>query len=187
MYNPAGDEDDDHFTPLPLYILSKTADAGVEGDSIDANVDIGDRELKFEYFNEDNDAWTPFAADFKDENDIQSLFFEIWGVADYFRNGLMYYAVPIYAQESTGAPASGDKKTLYDTSAGFDDPKFYYYYGVVRNNCYNFTLHSISDLGIPVFNVDKPIVPNYTDKKDQVKVEMEILPMHVEEITVPIS
>lgn len=187
MYNPAGDEDDDHFTPLPLYILSKTTDAGPEGDIIDANVDILDRELKFEYFNEDNDEWTPFKAGFEDENDIQSLFFEIWGVADYFRNGLMYYAVPIYAQESTGAPASGDKKILDDTSAGFDDPKFYYYYGVVRNNWYNFTLHSIGDLGIPVFDVDKPIVPNYTDKKDQVKVEMEILSMHVEDITVPIS
>lgn len=187
MYNAAGDGVDDHFKPLSMYILSKSADSPAE-EVINANVNIEDRRLAIEYSN-NGAKWEPFSN--KDDNDLQSIFYEIWGIADFFRNGLMYYAVPIHAQEVTGSmagtPATGDKTQLTDKSAGFDDPKFYYYYGVVRNNWYNFTLHSIGDLGIPVFDVHKPIVPNYTNKKDQVKVEMEILPMHVEDITVEIS
>lgn len=188
MYNAKGDGVDDHFEPLPMYILSKKDDSPAdEGEVINANIE--DRRLTIEY--SDNGAeWKLFPSESKDDNDLQSIFYEIWGVADFFRNGLMYYAVPIHAQEVSGnmagMPASGDIAKLADMSAGFDDPKFYYYYGVVRNNWYNFTLHSIGDLGIPVFDVKKPIVPNYTNKKDQVKVEMEILPMHVEDITVEI-
>ena len=202
MYKEGGTNKDDDvdFEPLKLYILSKNADdnSNDDGETIFAKdyrtsalleEYIRSRELKFEYFNGKD--WTAFPNNFEDDNDTQSLFYEIWGVADFFRYGLMYYAVPIHAQEVSGnmasTPASGDITQLADMSAGFDDPKFYYYYGVVRNNWYNFTLHSIGDLGIPVFDVDKPIVPNYANKKDQVKVEMEILPMHVEDITVPIS
>lgn len=186
--------DGKQWKPLKLFILSKTGDEEIDdatgGEIIDGNENIDGRRLEFQYLKSDSDGdkfWTDFENNGRDDNDIQSLFYEIWGVADYFRNGLMYYAVPIYAQESNGNPASGDTKVLQDVTAGFDDPKFYYYYGVIRNNWYNFTIHSIGDLGIPVLDVNKPIVPNYLDEKDQVKVDMEILSMHVEEITVPIN
>lgn len=176
MYKP--DDKKEYYKPCPLFLVKK----GME--ITEANM------LKFQYkkFNEDKkeDEWIPFAQneDGSDNNDLQSLFYEIWGLADDYNHGLMYYAIPIHAQDYTGLPASGDVNQLEDTEAGIDDPSFYYYYGVVRNNWYRFTLHSIGDLGIPVSNPGKPIVPNYNNKKNQVKMEMEILPMHVEDLQV---
>ena len=190
MYNSKWEDGkDEDFKPLNLYILSESPG---DKDELETYEEVQKRKLKFQSLKEgkwypEYDQDEPVEEYPRDDNDIQSLFYEIWGVADCFRHGLMYYAVPIYAQDSNGKPASGDTKELQDTSAGFDDPKFYYYYGVIRNNWYDFTLHSIMNPGIPVMDVNKPIVPNYLDEKDQVKVEMEILGMHVEDITVPID
>lgn len=126
------------------------------------------------------------APNFRDDNDIQSIFYEVYGLVDCYNHGLMYYAIPIHAQESNGTPAVGADRPPYSGSpTEFNDLSLAYYYGVVRNNWYKFTLHSIGDLGVPVENPAKPIVPNYNSKKDQVKVEMEIIPMHIEDITVP--
>ena len=159
-----------------------------------------DRKLTFEKLK--NGSWIKYNRPAKDErdneqverddNDIQSLFFEIWGVADCFHNGLMYYAVPIYAQDS-GSASTLYKAIDYGAEVELDanedlrnEEKLKYYYGVVRNNWYQFSLHSITDIGIPVFNPFKPIVPNYLNKKDQTKVEMEILQWHIEDQTVEI-
>lgn len=188
MYNDPDDDKPEGYEPCQLYLLKKEGDRPV----IERGEDIDDMKLKLQYkrFNDTKkeDEWVPFNnnEDDKDNNDIQSIFYEIWGLADDYNHGLMYYAVPIYAQEYTGLPASGDVKQLEDNDSGFDDPSFYYYYGVIRNNWYNFTLHSIGNLGIPVSNPGKPIVPNYNNKKNQVKVEMEVLPMHMQDIYVTI-
>lgn len=126
-----------------------------------------------------------------DDNDVQSIFFEIWGVADCFTNGLMYYAQPVYAQDS-GSPATNYRAIDYNATLetnrneDYDSEELKYYYGVVRNNWYQFTLNSIKDIGIPVQNPFKPIVPNYVNKKDQTKMEMEILQWHIEDQTVEI-
>lgn len=122
------------------------------------------------------------------DNDVQSIFYEIWGVADCFKNGLMYYAVPIYAQDKNGRPIIDHDADL-ETNANedfIDDDKLRYYYGVVRNNWYKFSLNSINGIGIAVSDPTKPIVPNYDGELDQNKVEMELIPWHMEDQTVTI-
>lgn len=143
------------------------------------------RELKYETLeNQDNTSDSYIG----DDNDVQSIFYETWGMVDCFKNGLMYYAVPIYAQDRNGKPAIDNKASLEENANEdfIDDEKLRYYYGVIRNNWYKFTLHSINDIGIPVVDPTKPIVPNYDNKLNQNKVEMEILRWHVDDITVEI-
>lgn len=132
----------------------------------------------------------------RNSNDLKSVFFEIWGVADHFNHGLMYYAVPIEALTKDKQPAITGNTDNPDLHFNTDVPepspgdnnykKFWGYHGVVRNNWYNFTLRTINDIGIPVSDPTQPIVPNYHKKLDQVKVEMEILQWHVEDIDVPV-
>ncbi|MCH5234965.1 MAG: fimbria major subunit [Muribaculaceae bacterium] len=165
----------EYFTGNPLVGGSRFA--YVNGDS-----EYEGRKLEFQ--KNTGSGWEGYNPGERDDNDIQSLFFEIWGVADCFVNGLMYYAVPIYAQDITGLPASTDEKILDVPNSEFNDPSFYYYYGVIRNNWYKLNIHSIKDIGVPVSNPFKPIVPNYTNKRNQLKVEMQIIPMHMQEIVV---
>ena len=187
-------DDGKGFKPLKLYFLNKSESNSEEGEVIPGTVDIKDRvftikKLSEENYNPDNSndpygEWEKITEDY-DINDTQSILYEVFGAVDCYNHGLMYYAIPIYAQEFNEKPALGTVKPPYSNSpAGFDDISLAYYYGVVRNNWYQFTLHSISDLGIPVENPQKPIVPNYNNKKDQVKVEMEIIPMHIEDIII---
>lgn len=192
----------DDWGPLDILILEKKPedadiynfvhiDPNTKGEYFSGNPLYGGtcydyvkgRKLEFQ---KNSGGWTDYEDGERDDNDIQSLFFEIWGVADCFTNGLMYYAVPIYALDSTGLPASTDEKQLDVPNSDFNDPSFYYYYGVIRNNWYKLNIHSIKDVGTPVSNPFKPIVPNYTNKRSQLKVEMQIIPMHMEEIRVPI-
>lgn len=131
-------------------------------------------------------------ASTRDKNDIQSLFYEIWGVADDYNHGLMYYAVPIHVFDINGGYVldTQAKNKGLDTGANPDfvnEDRLYYYYGVIRNNWYKFNIHSINELGVPVSDPAKPIVPNYINKKDQIKVEMEIGLWHIEDQTVTIS
>ena len=150
----------------------------------DMNLPLG-RELQFEAWETIEGTSDNYAGD---DNDVQSIFFETWGVVDCFKNGLMYYAVPIHAQDQYGKPAIDENARLEDgINPDFSgEEKLKYYYGVVRNNWYKFSLHSINDIGIPVYDPTKPIVPNYDGKLDQNKVEMEILQWHMEDQTVDI-
>ena len=137
--------------------------------------------------------WKDFEEAYRDNNDIQSLFYEIWGVADDYYKGMMYYAVPIHVIGKTG---DGYVQNKIKNLSGIVNPDFlsadrdnynYGYFGIVRNNWYKFNVHSISGLGVPVSDPGKPIVPNYINKKDQVKVNMEIMQWHIEDQTVIIK
>lgn len=150
----------------------------------DVSLPMG-REIQYELWDTGNEQTIEYNGD---DNDVQSIFFETWGVADCFKKGLMYYAVPIYAQDKNGRPAV-DYEAELESNANNDfknDDRLKYYYGVVRNNWYKFNVHSIKDIGIPVSDPTKPIVPNYHLKLDQNKVEMEILQWHMEDQTVTI-
>lgn len=120
----------------------------------------------------------------RDNNDLKSLFYEIWGVAEHFNYGMMYYAIPIHALDR--------HNNFAKTQSVMNIPDYYtsqepYYYGNIRNNWYKFTLRNINDLGIPVSDPYQDIVPNYTKKLDQLKVEMEILQWHLQDVDVPIN
>ncbi|MCH5224073.1 MAG: fimbria major subunit [Muribaculaceae bacterium] len=136
-----------------------------------------------DYSKENNNAKT------RDKNDIQSLFYEIWGVADDYNHGLMYYVVPIHVLSKTGGYVKDPNAKLEDDANPdfVNDERLYYYYGVVRNNWYKFNIHSINEIGVPVSDPAKPIVPNFINKKDQIKVNMEIGFWHIEDQTVTIN
>lgn len=192
MYNKKYTEEEDHYDdyePWNLYILEKTGETEKEG--IDKS-EMESRRLEFMYWN--GTKWIDYndGQDDKgygrDENDVQSLFYEIWGVADDYNHGLMYYAIPVYAPYQ-GKPQVEDGASLKpDANPEFkNNEELKYYYGVIRNNWYKFNLHSINEIGIPVSNPTKPIVPNYHNKKSQTKVDMEILQWHVEDQTIIIN
>ena len=209
MYNPDGDGEDSKFTPLDLLILKKEelkSDGTIEitpevidGSTVTGNIEVylDSKRLKFQYQDQDQDGstvWKAFAnpnTD-RDKNDIQSLFYEIWGVADDYNHGLMYYVVPIHVLSKTGGyvlDTTAKGRGLEDgANPDFvNDERLYYYYGVVRNNWYKFNIHSINDIGVPVSDPAKPIVPNFINKKDQIKVNMEIGFWHIEDQTVTIN
>ena len=159
--------------------------------------------LSFQYFKKNVDGteeWEEFKTYSKnnngvttrDNNDIQSLFYEIWGVADDYNHGLMYYVVPIHVMGNKGGyvldtTAKGRGLEFGANKDFVNDERLYYYYGVVRNNWYKFNIHSINEIGVPVSDPAKPIVPNFINKKDQIKVNMEIGFWHIEDQTVTIN
>ena len=178
-----------------------------QSEIIDVNLismdELNKRRVNFEQFRKptgsDKEDWNPLTFEERNMNDLKSLFFEIWGVADHYSYGLMYYAVPIEALDKYGNPAltykewvepaipfTVDVKEPVQETDPYGWAKFYGYHGVVRNNWYNFTLRTINDLGIPVSDPTQPIVPNYHKKLDQIKLEMEILQWHIEDLNVAI-
>ncbi len=70
-------------------------------------------------------------------------------ITEVFTNGCMYYSIPVehflnpsYDKEATEPFKEGD-------------------FGVVRNHFYQVTVTDILNIGVGVFDVDEPIVPNY--------------------------
>lgn len=101
-------------------------------------------------------------------NDFKSLIFEHVGALDHFKDGKMYYAVPIgYLQGSEGI------NSKYDV------------YGVVRNSEYQIKIHDVSGLGTSVDKLNEPIIPNSASTHDHLYTSFEILDWHVTEQDVP--
>lgn len=108
------------------------------------------------------------------DNDRMSLIYELWGVADHFNDGKMYYpvAIPIKVNGSTLQAAGSDVNESW--------------HGVLRNGWYRFSLNSVSKLGYPVDVLSQPIVPNNEDPNRLILVDIVIIPWHVEEQYVPL-
>lgn len=100
-------------------------------------------------------------------NAIKSLLYEWLGPVDHFNNGKMYYACGI--------------DNPIPTNDGLESR-----YGVVRNSWYQFNLNNIKSIGIPVDDVDQPIVPERVGLNDQINVTVRILGWHETSTTVPI-
>ena len=96
-------------------------------------------------------------------NQLLSAVYEFAGYADYFKNGMMYYYVPIRhvtAGRSEGSYQLGD-------------------IGVVRNHWYKITVNSVKRPGIPVSDPDQPIIPNVDPADQYLGLDIHILPWHV--------
>ena len=86
---------------------------------------------------------------------------EIAEGAECYKDGMMYYNIPIehlrggkfgYVQTGEGASAT--------TTIGVNEAD----YGVVRNHWYNISVNSIANLGTAVFDANEKIIPNDDDK-----------------------
>lgn len=106
-----------------------------------------------------------------DWDDItKSMILEWMGAVDYFKDGKMYYSIPIL---HNGANKSDqDQKTLGD-------------YGVVRNSWYKFKLTDIINIGTSVNKPEEPIVPNKVKTNDQLNVTIDIIDWHPIELPAP--
>lgn len=103
-------------------------------------------------------------------DDLKSLIFEHVGAVDHYKDGKMYYAVPIGYLQST---SSTDENPAYDT------------YGVVRNSVYEIRIKDVTGLGTPVDNVNDPIIPNGNGTNDMLYLGFKILNWHLVEESVP--
>lgn len=103
-------------------------------------------------------------------NQLVSLIYGITNVADCYKNGMMYYAVPIQHYIAVG---KGEDYVIdYDKIYTGD-------YGVVRNHWYKFTINAIAKPGIPVHDPNQPIIPNYDMEDRYIGFEVVILPWHI--------
>ena len=104
-------------------------------------------------------------------SDIKSLLFEYVGVIDHFKDGKMYYAVPVgYVRDDNNSSADNDVYSIY---------------GVVRNCVYDIVIHDVTGLGTSVDNDTEPIVPNKVSTHDHLYISFDILRWHETDQNVP--
>lgn len=110
-------------------------------------------------------------------NQLVSLIYGMTNVADCYKHGMMYYAVPIQhfiagTHKGEDGEPDGNYAMKYDDIVTGD-------YGVVRNHWYKFNISAIAKPGIPVHDPDQPIIPNYDDTDRYIGFEVVILPWHI--------
>lgn len=104
-------------------------------------------------------------------NDLKSVIFEHVGAVDHFKDGKMYYSIPI------GLIQNLDDKP--ESSTDFS------VYGVVRNTSYHVEIKDVVNIGSSVDNENQPIVGAQTSTNDQIHLGFKILDWHPIEQTVP--
>ena len=97
-------------------------------------------------------------TDTKYEGDLSEVF-DALSEADGFKEGKMYYCVPI---------------EHLNTTAGEEGS-----YGVVRNHWYKLSLDAVSGLGTAVWNPEETIIPNYEPETYYVAARLNILAWHM--------
>lgn len=103
-------------------------------------------------------------------NEAVSIIYQLGNIADCFKAGRMYYAVPI--QHYLAAGTGNNYEFKYDSLKAGD-------YGIVRNHWYKFIIDTIMKPGIPVHDEDQPIIPNYDDTDRYIGLEVIILPWRI--------
>ena len=88
------------------------------------------------------------------KNGLKSLIFEWIGSIDHFKDGRMYYYIPIMNNT--------DNKI----------------YGNVRNHWYKFNITGVNDIGTSVDSNDDPIVPNKEETQNRLNFKVTIIPWH---------
>ena len=94
------------------------------------------------------------------------MLYEWLGSIDHFNQGKMYYSHGVVDN-----PPIVDGKTLR--------------YGVVRNNWYRFNLTNITGIGIPVDDINQPIVPERIGLDDQINFTIKIIDWHDVNLNIP--
>lgn len=106
----------------------------------------------------DPEAGTATGETAVDAEELATLFEDL-NDADGFKEGKMYYCVPIEHLNATKGEVGS--------------------YGVVRNHLYRLTLQSIQNIGTAVYNPDEVIIPNYEPETYYVAAKLNILSWHI--------
>lgn len=174
----------DIFVVGPAYVKNGDGKVTIALGTKDSNGDItfgyGSQNVNLYYANENTEAIAGKAEVAAAEassimnqftrNQLVSLIYGAANVADCFKNGRMYYVIPI--EHYIAAGAGNDYVYKYENIQTGD-------YGVVRNHWYKFTVNVIEKPGIPVHDPDQPIVPNYDDEDRYLGLKVVIIPWHL--------
>ncbi|MCH5239660.1 MAG: Mfa1 fimbrilin C-terminal domain-containing protein [Muribaculaceae bacterium] len=96
-------------------------------------------------------------------NHLVALIHKIIGPVDVYKNGRMYFSVPIPHRYSSIAPTNWSHLGAF---------------GVVRNNWYDISVTEFTHLGTPVDDPDQPIVPVMDIKRSYINMGVELLNWH---------
>ena len=149
---------DDKTTYTPLAVADITIQDNHEGK---VNITLSEEALaktwyRLTGYNADDGTATGETA--VEEEELAALFEDL-NDADGFKEGKMYYCVPIeHLNTSKGEVGS---------------------YGVVRNHLYRLTLESIKNIGTAVYNPNEVIIPNYEPETYYVAARLNILSWHI--------
>lgn len=100
-------------------------------------------------------------------NHLVALIHKIIGPVDVYRNGLMYYSVPIPHRISE-----------YSSTKNTDGWKLLGNFSLVRNNWYNITINEFTRLGTPIDVLEQPIVPVMDVKRSYINMGVELKNWH---------
>ncbi|MCH5221502.1 MAG: Mfa1 fimbrilin C-terminal domain-containing protein [Muribaculaceae bacterium] len=126
--------------------------------------------LKARYINKDTGEIT--LGEITDAQ-LVSYIYRFTNLAKHYKEGRMYYALPIRHNLESESFESNPVTTVVTGD-----------YGVVRNTWYRLTINSIQRPGTPVDDPDQPIIPNPEPDDKSLGVEVEILPWRTVEINV---
>lgn len=101
-----------------------------------------------------------------DGNQFKSMIFALVGTADLYKNGRMYYYVPIRHARATVADLKSEQYEVGDI-------------GVVRNHWYKINVTAVLKPGIPVADPDQPIIPNIDPSDQYLALDIHIVPWHI--------
>lgn len=152
-----GGPDDDQTENIFRLVRAKTTNG-------DGRVMLGLKDgytLVLKGYNEGNTA--PVADVNITQEQFLSIVYEFANVADYYKNGRMYYYTPIrhLNPTKTGAPTELGEV------------------GIVRNHWYKLTIGALLKPGIPVAEPEQPIIPNIDPADQYLALNIHILPWHV--------
>lgn len=100
-------------------------------------------------------------------NHLVALIHKIIGPVDVYRDGLMYYSVPI-----------PHRIPKYGNGENSDAWKHFASFSVVRNNWYNISVTQFTKLGTPVDDVYQPIIPVMDVKRSYINMGVEVKDYH---------
>ena len=106
-------------------------------------------------------------------DDLTCAIYSYTDAAKHFKEGRMYYAIPVQHNQGKSMTASVDRINIDKDNGVYQLGDF----GVVRNHWYYLTISKIGSIGIPVDDPDQPIIPDPEDEY-YVALEIVVLPWH---------
>ena len=151
-------EDADTYTPLAVSDVEvEDKGAGKVNLKLTATA-LAETWYTLEGYNPESGTATS-ATEF-DSDKLATLFADV-NDADGFKDGKMYYCVPIEHLNATKGEVGS--------------------YGVVRNHLYKLTLDKIENLGTAVYDPGEAIIPDYNPETYYVAARLNILSWHIVE------
>lgn len=135
------------------------------------NPDMMDVSVKNTYETEGGEIVSTYYYQPISYNELVSLFHKLIGAIEHFKNGYMYYAVPVVHHGVT------DGVTPSWMTEG--------YYGAVRNHWYEIVINSINNIGTPVDDPAQPIIPRLEARREYLNVTVKVLDWHTITENVP--